>query len=425
MASSGCLTALAAKGVQDVHLTCNADCTLWMASHARCTSFQKCESEVQFTSAAGYGRNMTATIPRAGDLLSKIYLHLQLGPVTYQVGAPYDPDNGDLSYYTNSVGHAFIDEAAVSIGSQDFDLQTGVYMDIWEHLSAPAEKLMTEMIGFGESTRTLGDLGLQTQFLYVPLQFWFNRFYEQALPLIALQYHEVKIRIRSRALAALIVREGATAPAGANQSAFPAEVVNIFLLCNFIFLDTIERRLFAQTAHQYLIDQVQNDGGTAVTAASTQIQPRQLWNHPVKELIWIIQQDTVVAANDYFNYAGPADANGLLTEAFGTAQFFLNAHPRTNINPALYYRQVQPHEVHSRLPIKYIYVYSFSLHPEKREPDSTVNMSRIDNVSWRILLGTGATPALPATVASTARFYARSYNVIKLVSGMAGQLYAN
>lgn len=444
MASAGCLTQIAAKGPQDKWLTCDAIITFWKGGYRRYTTFALCEIEQTFNGQVGFGRRMVATLSRSGDLVAQTYLHMELAPVTYLAPAPpvstavFVPGIDGASW-TNAVGHAMITEARVEIGGHEFDRQTGEYLQIWEELSAPPEKLLTEMTGFRFTVAALMSAALVTQFLYVPLRFWFNRFYEQALPLIALQYHEVRIHIDTRAATQLQVLYGAFAdpalPANAALAVFPTDPDNMILLVNYVFLDTMERRMFAQQAHEYLIDQVQFTGAESHQATVSTLNSRQIFNHPTQEIIWVGQQSQFADGitnpfgatpngKDYFNYNGQPDVNGFPTDPFLNAQIDLNGHDRTLNHPIQYYRLVQPYEHHTRFPLGKVYLYSFALYPEDVKPSGSVNMSRIDNVNMRF---TFPTVTVPANLQWTGevRIYARSKNVMKIVSGMAGLMYAN
>lgn len=440
MVASGALTQLAAKGPQDRWLTCESIITFWKGGYRRHTNFAMAEIEQTFNNGGPANflgqRKLTATINRSGDLISYIYLHVELGPVRYDDvgGEIYDPPD-NFAHWTNSVGHAIINEVKVEIGGHEFDSQTGEYMEIWETLSAPAAKRLREMTGFAETVTQLGQFAARRQFLYVPLRFWFNRFYEQALPLIALQYHEVKINMSTRAETDLFIRRG-----NITTNTTAGSVDNALLLVSYIFLDTMERRMFAQQAHEYLFDQVQFTGDIAKQAATATLSQNLNFNHPIKELIWVSQRDEVLTrdvpngffGNDIFNWSGAPDANTqeVVTDLFDTTQIQLNGHDRTIAHPAQYYRTVQPWQHHTAIPDRNIYDYSFALYPEDVKPSGSVNASRIDNFVLRFVYnqagepGTNVATSNPATTDlsrdQTTRIYARSLNVIKIVSGMAG-----
>lgn len=454
MVASGALTQLAAKGPQDLFLTCDALITFFKGGYRRYTNFAIGEIEQNPNGSSGFGKTMTFKIERNGDLISHTYLQATLPPIVLidptTANPPFVPAPGDGAYYTNAVGHAMIEEVCCQIGGHEFDKHNGEFLEIWETISAAPEKRMTEMTGFSETVQGLQDFARRTQYLYVPLQFWFNRFYEQALPLIALQYHEVIIKVKTRRIQDLGIEVGGfignTSLSNTNVGAQPT-LDDAVLLVSYVFLDTMERRMFAQQAHEYLFDQVQilggPNGGEGHSASSGTQGIRLNFNHPTQELIWVgqrdaegteedvIQKGTAFQGNDWFNWSGIPEqietypGSGVFltfqTDPISNAQIFLNGHERTLNFPSQYYRNVQPYQHHSRLIDKHVYLYSFSLYPEDVKPSGSVNLSRIDNVVLRLTFPTSQAFAWSGTV----RVYARSKNVIKIVSGMAGLMYAN
>ena len=266
--------------------------------------------------------------------------------------------------------------------------------------------------------------------LYVPLKFWFNRNPGLALPLIALQYHEVKVKLATRSVDSLVNTDGT------NVAATVAPDVNLWV--DYIYLDTDERRRFAQQSHEYLIEQVQREQGT--TAAGT-TSVKLNYNHPVKELMWVIQTDavatlaaaggandatanvdgTVDQGNDWFCYLSAGGTqeqiNGAQSrESFGTLKLSLNGHDRFAARNASYFRTVQPLQAGHKVPTKHIYNYSFALKPEEHQPSGTCNFSRIDTAKME----------LSGTInVGTLSCYAINYNVLRIMSGMGGLAYSN
>jgi len=270
--------------------------------------------------------------------------------------------------------------------------------------------------------------------IFVPLQFWFCRNPGLALPLIALQYHEVKVKMIFRNLNACVNCSSTTlALAGASTQDY-------ILWADYIYLDTDERRRFAQVSHEYLIEQVQRETGAMSTSQKLN------FNHPVKELIWTVQDDyckvessdTTPQAdatlnvpnsdqnegNDYFNYSTVGTTstvefvNGQTSyEPFGTAKLQLNGHDRFAKRNASYFRTCQPLQAGHKVPSKHIYCYSFALKPEEHQPSGTCNFSRIDNAN---LVFTG-----DVATGSTLTIWAVNYNVLRIMSGMGGLAYSN
>lgn len=424
MVSSGALTQLSAKSAQDAHLTAEPQHSFFKGVIRRCTNFAMGEIPQTFNGQVGYGKKkMTCTIDRSGDLLAQVYLFVKVPPITYSPGTFNPPI--DAAYYTNSFGHALIEEVRCEIGGHEFDTQGGHIMEVLEELTHGPGKRLQSMVGFAPTVQQLTFNALREQYLWVPFRFWFNKNYEQALPLIALQYHEVKFTLNTNQIANLVVRSGqATNPA---LVVVPDQPDEMALLANYVFLDTQERRLFARQSHQYLIEQVQFTGTQAHTASTPTDNIKLLFNHPVKELLWFAQRDTQVALNLWNDWTGINDASGLPTDPIVSAQLFLNGHDRTIEHNSAYYRTVQPWQHHTNIPGQdggpaFIYDYSFALFPESLQPSGTCNFSRIDNVVLRLEY-----PSVASGLSwdGLIWIFATNYNSVKIVSGMAGLMYAN
>lgn len=229
--------------------------------------------------------------------------------------------------------------------------------------------------------------------LYVPLQLWFCKNPGLALPLIALQYHEVKINVSFRPFT-----QCAETSAGVTT---PPSLGDTSLYIDYIYLDTDERRQFAQVQHEYLIEQVQFTGDESFSNSS--VKSRLALNHPVKELVWVIQPDTNATANRWADYTDGTTAYAG-ADTLSTAKLQLNGHDRFSVRNARYFNVVQPYQHHTRTPATGIYSYSFCINPEAHQPSGSVNMSRIDNAVLQLTLTTG-------TAAVKLRVYAVNYNV--------------
>ena len=225
--------------------------------------------------------------------------------------------------------------------------------------------------------------------LYIPLEFWFCRNVGLALPLIALQYHEVKININFNDLTKSYASNGAE---DSNLTLSSAA-----LWADYIFLDTDERRRFAQLSHEYLIEQVQFTGQEQVDTGKA---VKMSFNHPVKELIWRVSK------SDYSEY-----------RTVKSAKLMLNGNDRFSQRDGTYFTLVQPYQHHTNIPDsdEGVHVYSFALKPEEHQPSGTLNMSRIDTASLSLNCETGG----------TVKVYAVNYNVLRILSGMGGLAYSN
>ena len=382
----GGLMQLVAYGAQDIYLTGNPQITFFKVVYRRHTNFSMEAIEQTFNGSADFGKRVTCTVSRNGDLMHKVYL---------QVTVP-----ACVTGYVPNLGQALIKFAEVEIGGQRIDKHYGDWMHIWNELSQEAGKKVgyNDMIG-----AALAENSEETD-LYIPLEFWFCRNPGLALPLIALQYHEVKINIEFRALSEL------TQDAGLSLSAAS-------LYVDYIYLDTDERRRFAQVSHEYLIEQVQFTGDESVSSVSNKIKLN--FNHPCKELVWVVQKDASVTngvGGGRFDYTDGTENPVLI------AKLQLNGHDRFSERMGRYFNLVQPYQHHTNVPKTGINVYSFGLKPEEHQPSGTCNMSRIDNATLQLTL-TAATVASGAD--AKVRVYATNYNVLRIMSGMGGLAYSN
>jgi len=430
----GGLMQLVAYGAQDIYLTGNPQITFFKVVYRRHTNFAVESIEQTFNGTADFGKRVTATISRNGDLIQQMYLEVVL-PVIATAN----------SVWTYGVGNALVKQAEIEIGGQLIDRQYGDWMNIWTELTIPAGKRngYDNMVGnnLTLSTQQLGGLVATVAGpirLYVPFQFWFNRNPGLALPLIALQYHEVKLNLELRPSVDLIQ---------INTDSGVAVTTSVSLGCklyvDYVYLDTDERRRFAQVSHEYLIEQVQFTGTESVSVGTSKNVTLN-FNHPVKELIWAHTTTTHAATpsgttgqGNWFNYSGQTDSG---VDSFQKALLQLNGHDRFSVRFADYFRKVQNYEHHTRVPRvggdlagtftdttkrsfrQYIYSYSFALSPEEHQPSGTCNFSRIDNAVLQLTYDNSATGT---DETMNLNIYAVNYNVLRIMSGMGGLAYSN
>jgi hypothetical protein len=446
----GGLMQLVAYGAQDIYLTGNPQITFFKVVYRRHTNFAVESIEQTFNGTADFNKRVTATISRNGDLIQQMYLEVLLPAVSTL--APGSTSN----VWTYGVGNALVSQAEIEIGGQLIDRQYGDWMNIWTELTIPEGKRSgyDNMVGNAVSTvgtnpaEQLGGIALTTSAtivnrLYVPLQFWFNRNPGLALPLIALQYHEVKLNLTIRPFADLINVTTTGCTIGSNT-------LGCKLYVDYVYLDTDERRRFAQVSHEYLIEQVQFTGTETIASLSSNKNVTLNFNHPVKELIWA-HTTTEHATSSFgsnncrwFNYSGRNSGTSTLTgtlgcDSFQTALLQLNGHDRFSSRSSDYFRKVQNYEHHTRVPRvgsdiagltadalqislrQYIYSYSFALSPEEHQPSGTCNFSRIDNAVLQLTYSL----ANETANALNLNIYAVNYNVLRIMSGMGGLAYSN
>ena len=302
----GGLMQLVAYGAQDIYLTGNPQITFFKVVYRRHTNFSMEAIEQTFNGQADFGRKVTCTISRNGDLIHRVYLQVTLPGVTCGVGtasAVKDDDSGlnnSCSYcfrWTNYIGHVLIRSVEVEIGGQRIDRHYGDWLNIWNELTQEPGKQAgyDNMVGNTVSLTGTGHNSTEATTLYVPLQFWFCRNPGLALPLIALQYHEVKINLEFRQKEETYVTSSNVIECSGGGSGCKVCIPSLeaaSLYVDYIYLDTDERRRFAQVSHEYLIEQLQFTGDESVT--STNVKVKLNFNHPCKELIWVVQRDDVI-----------------------------------------------------------------------------------------------------------------------------------
>jgi len=507
---------LVAYGAQDVFLTGTPEITFWKVSYRRHTNFAMESIEQTFSGQADFGRRVTCTISRNGDLAYRTYLQVTLPEINQNVGS------GDVyARWLDFVGEQLIAQVEIEVGGQRIDRQYGDWMHIWNQLTLSKEQQSGyhKMIGNTTALTYITDPSfapvsgpcasasapsqvcaprdaLPETTLYVPLQFWYCRNPGLALPLIALQYHEVKINIDFRPIGECLWAVNTLAAGSGSKSvaaAYQQSLVAASLYVDYIFLDTDERRKMAQNPHEYLIEQVQFTGDESVGSSSNKIKLN--FNHPCKELVWVVQPDANV---DYcssleadstlfktlgaqpFNYTDAIDALPNAIHAFGgetsnatvisggvfemnnaadvtgidaaaggsglsdagtfvlaetaldmhcwgenpvvTAKLQLNGQDRFSEREGSYFDTVQPFQHHTRAPDAGINVYSFALRPEEHQPSGSCNFSRIDNAVLQLVLSSNT---VSGTNTAKVRVYAVNYNVLRVMSGMAGIAYSN
>ena len=390
---------LVAYGAQDIYLTGNPQITFFKVVYRRHTNFSMESIEQTFNGTADFGKKVTVTVSRNGDLITKCYVQSELPALT---GA-----GSSTVGWVEEVGHFLIKSVEVEIGGQRIDKHYGTWLSIWSSLTTTKghEDGYNSMIGNVTANTQLAATQDAYQ-LYIPLQFWFCRHTGLALPLIALQYHEVKFSIEFETFANL------EQSAGVNQDG-SVSLGDTSMYVDYIYLDTDERRRFAQISHEYLIEQLQFTGDESLSGTNNKIKLN--FNHPVKELIWVVQNDSRTGNNFTDDNTKSSGVNPI-----ANAKLQLNGHDRFSQRAGRYFNEVQPYQHHENIPATGINVYSFALKPEEQQPSGSANMSRIDNATLQMTLTTAANAENPVV-----KVYATNYNVLRIMSGMGGLAYSN
>lgn len=453
---TGGLMQLVAYGAQDVYLTGNPMITFFKAIYRRHTNFAMESIQQFFNGVADFERSVSCIISRHGDLVRGIYLQATL-PTVSGIETSRIAER-----WTENVGHHLIKSVEIEIGGQVIDKHYGDWLEIWAQLTVPAEQQRGyyEMIGqdptgpFGVPGQMQRDeydaTRITERTIYIPMQFWFCRNLGLALPLIALQFHEVKLNLTFSKKTELMRTT--------NETVIINEgLKDVSLWVDYIYLDDDERKKFTQVSHEYLIEQLQTSGNVQVEAGVTRDNPKSVdvhldFSHPVKELIWVVQNQHTTSAidrqpsnyttvranvpqrtnepnisntnplygiqytsNPPANIGGDGNApgdpltlNDITTAdellAFSdhsclcppgalnpvvTAHLILNGHERQAVMNGTYFNWYQTQRHHTCTPKSPgINVYSFAIKPEDHQPSGSCNFSRIDNAKLTLRIST-------------------------------------
>lgn len=440
---AGGLMQLVAYGAQDVYLTGAPKVTFFQAVYKKHTNFAMENIEQTVNGTASDSGRLSVTIARNGDLVGEMYLELDL---LTTVADTSDNAAADACWAAERA----VADIELTIGGQRIDK----HYQRWWRLYSELYLDDASKAQWGKMTSSAATDGSQKGKVFLPLIFFFNRNPGLFLPLIALQYHEVRLDI----------------DLGDKYTSYFSTVAPK-VWANYVYLDTEERRRFAQKGHEYLIEQVQHTGTDSVDVGSTK-QVRLSYNHPIKELVWCYSNAaTVGLTNGLWNFTGPdpgklvvsvdqeldilsgaanAAAQYLPHEIAGphlvvggtsganawqeegaaqagptkqvgplsTFKLVLNGQDRFKEQSGKYFNQVQPFNHHSGNPYPGIYCYSFGLKPEEHQPTGTCNFSRIDNA--QVAVTTKA-----ASGCGVQHMFAVNYNVLRIQSGMGGLAFSN
>ena len=413
MTGGGGLLQLVARGKQDVFLTGNPQITWFKMVYRRYTNFAIESMPMYFDGDPDFGKRLSCLIPRRGDLLGQVMLEVTLPAIKLS------SDHTTVASYVNAVGHALIQEISIEIGEQEIDKQTGEWMEIWSNLTTPEEHKFGfyDMIGKVDGylpPNLYGPLKL-----YIPLRFWFCKNPGLALPLLALQYHPIRINITLRPLQQMFYSDTLVKNCDTTTVDI-AKITSMMLWGDYVHLDVDERRRFVSNAHEYLIEQVQYTPQISIPEKTTTLPVRVEFNHPIREFIFVLQKNVMQSYHEWFNYSSLAiSESGQRTDLLSTAILQLDGQDRFQERDAGYFRLVQAWQRHTVIPNEdFLYLYSFAIKPEDLQPSGSLNASRIDNIIWNLTMNQ-ATQRGNCCV----RIYATNHNVLRVVEGFGGLLF--
>lgn len=407
---SGGLMQLVAYGAQDIYLSGNPSITFWKTVYRRYTSFALESIEQTFNGSVDYGKKISCTVSRNGDLVSTMFLEVTLKKGS---GASYFP------------AEQLLKEVELEIGGQRIDKHYSDWYRIYDELFRSAdEKLAYRRLVDFDNPAANEDVGTVKRF-YVPLIFFFNKNSGLALPLIALQYHEVKLSFTLASAAEMALN-------GIDTTYTPTAALYV----TYVFLDTDERRRYAQTSHEFLITQLQHTGPETLAPGnnSRTTNIRLNYNHPTRFLAWAVKGSN----HGEFTVGSRGGASDKFAP-IKSVKLQLNGLDRFSERQGSYFNAVQPFEHLKTRPAAGIYMYNFGLRPDETQPSGSCNLSRIDNATLVVTTKAGSVAYDDAanvtsedvTLANIAGnltnllVYCENFNVLRVMSGMGGLAYSN
>lgn len=453
------------RSPQLLYLIGNPQISFFKAVYRRHTNFAMEEIEIISNTSLSTksNNNIDFIITKNGDLVHKMYLDVTLPDVTCS--------SGETINWTNNTAHAFIKDVSIKIGGFEIDKHTGLALDMWNELTDhnESEHLMLNKHNAKNAylSQSISGTTLKGARLQIPLKFWFNRNAGLSLPICALSDTEVKIRCTFRDAAELINSKSTSATRSIGSAP------EVKLMVQNIYLDTEEKTKFVQSAHEYLIEQLQIPDEKEVKGNS--IITFENLHNPIKEVFWVFRNNkssegasmtgspsintadaTVNVSyrhtsdgagsstsvtwknNDYFNYSY-GGIEGVVThptaalsgasmysnqepyvENFETVTIQVNNTDRGQTRPAVYYRTTQPNMVGHRIPKKHVYCYSFSLSPEDYQPSGTCGFSDAKKLGFKF------NKEFDTTLDKRKlQLVAVNYNILRIIGGRGGLAFSN
>lgn len=329
--------------------------------------------------------------------------------------------------WANNLGSALLAAVEYEIGGTRIERHQAPWYDMRQQLTEKAEKKagIDSMLLNYDDEYDIWNWDKSTnepRLMFIPLRFAWNRSPSMAIPLVALQFNDLKLSFEFAPYMACVK---SSQPFVSLNS--PPSVSTMQCFVDYFFIDQAERVRFASNPSEYLIEVVQFQGAETILGAdspSGTVQNRKVmlnFSQPTKELVWSYQtyanyQIDPVNGNSWFDY----DVLGnRALEPFVTSQLYFNGHQRFAARPSQYFRQVVPYTCHTRIPGKKVYAWSSALNPEDDlSPSGSFNASRLDNIQLAFVVDEN-------TLTGRVMVYAVSWNVLRISNGMGGLVFAS
>lgn len=389
---TGTILQLQSTGIQDAFLTSKPEINIFKHVYYRYVNFSVETISLPFQNAVDFGTKTTFSIPFRGHYLSNMYLHLKLPKLL--------ATSGSYASWTNGLGYAILEYIELEINGVVIDKRHSIYMDITDELTRNSDLGRDLMVLKSDLYRSSKGNADNEVDLMIPIDFFFTKQPNLALPLFGINNHQIKINFKLREFEDCIIYDGETPPD-------LVYVESSSLIVDYIYIDTHLAKSLSEVEHTYLIEQVQFNEVEVIPERVENVVSSLNFNHCCKELFFVFVEEESLRNNDYFNYSRRQDVNALVE----TISMNLNGLSRYDKIPESYFRLVTPHKCHTSVSNKHIYTIPFAIHPEKHQPTGSINLSRFDSVT----LSLGMKKNNPSCMLYV---YATTYNILKINNGL-------
>ena len=457
---TGGLFQLIVYGIEDLILTYNPNVTFFKSVFKRYTNFTTENIQLNFAGDVDFGKQLSCTIPKKGDLINKMYIKLVLPKINY------DTNNKYIYAWVKYIGYSIVKSIELNIGGKIIDKHTNDWLYIWNELTTNKSKKngFYKMIGHVPSNYDFNlhfNSDISEYICYIPINFWFCKESQLSLPLCALKEYDIKIKVNLNILENCLLQANIVNTNGKLiETKYQTDIAGVsylenmnklqcYLLADYFFLDKQEKELFINTSHTFCVEQVQYLDTYEFMGDFSSVQLN--FNHPVKELLWCFIYDRNIKIKEFFcyenyekskyytvtynEYLEPTIVTFLNNEIessnpVNSVNLYVNGEKRFPEQTGDYTSILLPYYYHTNNPNNGINLYSFALYPENSQPSGTFNFSKIDESILENSLKTyyyynSENTKVLESGTGFIKIFAINYNIFKIKDGIGGFIYNN
>ena len=308
--------------------------------------------------------------------------------------------------WINNLGNFIFNSVELYFNDLLIDKIYSDWNNIWYELNCDYDKkeLMERMIGATKDLITIDSTIKNSKKLILPLNFWFSRYKGLNIPLVAMPYVNIFLKFEIESLENLVRKDIGTKVELGSE-------LNMEIISNYIYLDETERKLFAEARHEYLIEQIQFNGIQNVDS----LNPRftVYFRNNIKDIYWILLNNNNLYDKNKGNYSLNNDDNS--GNPITSTKILLNNVKLVELD-GTYTNYVIPYERYSSTPSDGVNVYGFNLNNFIYQPSGSLNFSMLDKVEMQMEINNN----LSTNSNMKILVFANSYNILRIMSGLAG-----